>query len=88
MWPRELRGWDVLVCDACGAGCLAADALAALWGEPDPAEDAPPEHGYPTHYPQEDAGHVAARGRPTFGPTWGLGPRSADADAAGLLRGR
>lgn len=87
MWSRERHGVEVLMCDACGAGCLSAAALAQVFGSPVPPPEPPPEHGYPMHYPQEDSGHVSARGVPTFGPTWGLGPRSATPDGAGLLRG-
>lgn len=75
------------MCDACGAGCLPAVTLAEVFGEPVPPPEPPSEHGYPMHHPQQDAGHVAARGVPTFGPSWGLGPRLASPDGAGLLRG-
>ncbi|WP_232549345.1 hypothetical protein [Propioniciclava soli] len=88
MWTERRRGEDLLVCSECSAACVDAPVLARLLGEPAPAHRPPPEHGYPVHHPQQDAGHVARRGSPLFGPAWGLGPRRPDADAAGLLRGR
>lgn len=78
---------ELIVCRNCGAGCFDAAALKVVLGEAAPVVPPPPEHGYPDQYPQQIWGHVDGRAVPTFGPTWGLGPRSTSADAGGLLRG-